>query len=291
MIVLSVLLCFLLTGLTHSQDWRPVVLMHGIGMYANGMDLVVQWITTAFPGIYVKNVEIGDGWMDSFFMNLNDQVANFCDQLRSDPQLSKGFNLIGYSQGGLVTRGYVERCDGPPVFNYITWSGPHGGQFGVPVAEWTWIFRDIWDMMYDTEVQDHISFAEYWRDPYELPVYLNYSIYLADLNNEKSEKNETYKARMMSLNNLVLLQTTVDEIVQPPSSGWFQSYAPDNDEDVVPLRQSDLYLQDWLGLKYLDTMGKLHLFSCTCAHQDYPSEVCHNVFNEYTLPFLNNTLT
>jgi palmitoyl-protein thioesterase len=264
--------------------------MHGIGSDSNSMSLPVQWITTAFPGIYVKNIEIGNGYWDSFFMDLNSQVEDFCKQINSDPKLQRGFNLIGYSQGGLVTRGFVQRCDSPPVYNYITWSGPHGGQFGIPVAEWTWIFRDIWDMMYDTEIQDHVSFAEYWRDPFELPTYLNYSIFLADLNNEKTIKNETYRTKMMSLNTLVLLQTLVDDIVQPPSSGWFQSYAPNNDQEVIPLRQSDLYLEDRLGLKYLDEQGKLHLFSCQCQHADYPREVCHDVFTNYTLPFLNNTL-
>jgi len=267
-------------------------MLHGVGSNSGSMSLPGQWISTAFPGIYIKNVEIGDGYWDSFFMNLNDQVSNFCDQIKSDPKLKDGFNLIGYSQGSLVTRGYVQRCDGgPQVYNYITWSGPHGGQFGIPVAEWTWVFKDIWEMMYDKDIQDHISFAEYWRDPYELSTYLTYSVFLADLNNERSTKNETYRNRMMKLNNLVLLQTTVDDIVQPPSSGWFQSYAPNNDSYVIPLHQSDLYLEDWLGLKYLDEQGKLHLFSCDCPHPDYPREVCHAIFNTYTLPWLNNTLS
>jgi len=280
----------LLTALVGAQNWRPIVLMHGVGADASSMSLPVQWISTAFPGIYIKNVEIGDGYWDSFFINMNDQVADFCSQIKSDPNLSKGFNLIGYSQGGLITRGYVQRCDGPPVYNYITWSGPHGGQFGIPVAEWTWVFKDIWEMMYDPEIQDHVSFAEYWRDPYDLATYLNASIFLADLNNERSVKNDTYRQKIMSLNNLVLLMTYVDEIVQPPSSGWFESYAPDNDNEVIPLRQSDLYLQDWLGIQYLDKQGKLHLYTCNCPHQDYPSESCHDIFNMYTLPFLNNTL-
>jgi len=265
--------------------------MHGIGSDSGSMALPAQWISTVFPGIYVKNVEIGNGYWDSFFMNLNDQVDNFCEQIKADPNLQHGFNLIGYSQGSLVTRGFVQRCDGPPVYNYITWSGPHGGQFGVPVTEWTWMFRDIWDMMYDSDIQDHVTFAEYWRDPYELDTYLEYSVFLADINNEKSAKNDTYRKRMMSLNNLVLLQSTVDDIIQPPSSGWFQSYAPNNDDLVIPLRESDLYIQDWLGLKYLDEQNKLHLFSCDCPHADYPNEVCHPVFNNYTLPFLNNTLS
>lgn len=41
---------------------NPVVLMHGIGANASSMDHVVKWINAAYPDIYVKNVEIGDGY-------------------------------------------------------------------------------------------------------------------------------------------------------------------------------------------------------------------------------------
>lgn len=66
---------------------------------------------------------------------MNDQVEDFCSQIRSDPKLKDGFNLIGYSQGGLITRGFVERCNYPPVHNYITWSAPHGGTFGIKAKQ------------------------------------------------------------------------------------------------------------------------------------------------------------
>jgi len=198
--------------------------------------------------------------------------------------------LIGYSQGGLITSGYVQRYNNPPVHNYITWSSPHGGQFGIPAAEWTWVFRDIWEMMYDPLIQDHISFAQYWRDPFELQEYLDKSIFLADLNNARPQKNDTYRKNMMSLNNLILLSSTVDDIIIPATSGWFESFEENDDKIVVALRDSVLYKEDWLGLKFLDLNHKLNLYSCDCPHPDYPSESCHVIFNTFTLPYLNNTL-
>lgn len=33
------------------------------------------------------------------------------------------------------------------------------------------------------------------------------------------------------------------------------------DGTVLPLRQTELYQEDWLGLKKLDGMGRLHLLS------------------------------
>lgn len=43
---------------------------------------------------------------------------------------------------------------------------------------------------------------------------------------------------------------------------------------VVPLKQSKLYTEDWIGLKTLDQQGKLHLYSTTCLHGDYPTPKC-----------------
>uniref|UniRef100_A0A6B2LC86 Palmitoyl-protein thioesterase 1 n=1 Tax=Arcella intermedia TaxID=1963864 RepID=A0A6B2LC86_9EUKA len=272
-------------------DWRPVVLMHGIGADANSMSLPVAWIKAAFPGIYVKNIEIGNGYWDSFFIKMSDQVDLFASQVREDPNLKRGFNLVGYSQGSLITRGYIERYNDPPVHNYITWSGPHAGTFGIPVVEWTWLFKDIWDMLYDAEVQQSVTFAQYWRDPYDLPVYLEVSLYLADLNNERPAKNETYKQNIISLNNMVLLYTTVDDTVLPGRSGWFETYAPNDDSKIVPLEESALFVEDWIGLKVLNTTNRLHRFSCSCKHNQYPDEICHPTFDLYTLPYLNNTFT
>ena len=59
-----------------------------------------KFIKEDFPGIYVHNVEIGNGRADSLFMNINKQVEQFAQHVKSDPKLRNGFNLIGHSQGG-----------------------------------------------------------------------------------------------------------------------------------------------------------------------------------------------
>jgi hypothetical protein len=49
-------------------------------------------------------------------------------QVTADANLKNGFNAVGYSQGNLVIRGYVERYNDPPVHNFISM---HGILFGV----------------------------------------------------------------------------------------------------------------------------------------------------------------
>ena len=69
---------------------------------------------------------------DSLLMDINKQIESFAQTVRSDPELARGFNLIGHSQGGLIVRAYVERFNNPPVYNMISWAGPQAGVFGVP---------------------------------------------------------------------------------------------------------------------------------------------------------------
>lgn len=69
-----------------STDWRPVVLMHGLLASAEAMSHAAGWIAADYPvisakvlnqflkGIYIHNVEIGNGRDDSMFMNINQQV-------------------------------------------------------------------------------------------------------------------------------------------------------------------------------------------------------------------------
>ena len=126
------------------------------------------------------------------------------------------------------------------------------------------------------------------KDPFNLADYLEYSILLADLNNERQDKNQTYKKNIMGLNNFVILYSEVDNIVIPAESGWFEFYAPNSVNTVIPLNESDLYKEDWIGLQYLDSVGKLHRYTTQCLHPDYPNEVCKKYFNSFTLPYLSN---
>ena len=48
--------------------------------------------------MYIKNVEVGNGYEDSVFMDMNDQVDCFAKKVLNDTNLKDGFNLIGYSQ-------------------------------------------------------------------------------------------------------------------------------------------------------------------------------------------------
>lgn len=133
-------------------------------------------------------------------------------------------------------------------------------------------------------------FAAYWKDPYNYTTYLEKSIFLADINNERSTKNSTYKSNMVSLNALGLLYSTIDTIVIPKTSPWFETFALNQSTDVIPLKKSEAYLSDFLGLRTLDESNRLHLFGANCTHQNLPRDICKPFYDEFTRPLLNNTL-
>jgi len=130
-------------------------------------------------------------------------------------------------------------------------------------------------------VQHTLVQAEYWHDPLNEKLYHQHSFYLADVNNENSV-NEQYKARMQTLERFVLVKFLNDTFVQPPDSSWFAFYKPGQDKIVQPLRESDIYLQDRLGLQELDKQGKLHFLATPGEHLQFTLQW----FIDNIVPFL-----
>lgn len=60
-----------------------------------------------------------------------------------------------------------------------------------------------------------------------------------------------------------------ETIVEPKESEWFEFYSPGQTKDIVALKDSPIYKQDWLGLKQLDEAGKLKLISTEGDHLQF----------------------
>jgi len=276
--------------------WRPVVLMHGLTDEAKTMENPKKWIQADFPGIYVANIEIGNGKISSLLQYFPTQIDEFARKVQADPQLRNGFNVIGHSQGGLIVRGYVEKYNNPPVYNMITWAAPHGGQYGVPeldpiIPDLAKIFSQLLAGNLTDVIQYGFTFATYWRDPLHYERYLNVSHWIADFNNERPKKNPQYKANMMKLNAFMMQYSTIDTIIIPSTSGIFQNFKVNTTtKEVVPLKESALYKEDWVGIRALDESGRLFQGRTDCKHELFPNDVCKKWYDQFTRPFLNNTL-
>jgi len=264
--------------------------MHGILTNADAMNEIADWIRSAYPDIYVVSIEVGNGVRDSFLLPADKQVELFCKTVENDEKLRQGFNMLGYSQGSVITRGALERCS-LPVYNLITLSGIHQGLFGLPYLQFLpEEYRGlITKYAYELPVQHAVSAANYWRDPTQLPKYIADCLFLPDINNEDNSPQELYRENMIKLNAFVMTYSDIEEIITPRESGLFRGYLP-NSLDVETWNTSKQFTEDLIGLGTLLKQGKLFTFTGHVKHQEVTREPNKQFFMENIVSFFNNTL-
>src|SRR3989304_9048942 len=127
LVLLSAVLC-------QAEKYTPIVLVHGVMSNQEGMTPTEQYIRKHMGNeVYIKNIRIGViGQMVASFSNVYHQVEYFRKEVTRDPKLKDGFNLIAHSQGGLVSRYYMQRYNDPQVLTYISWGSPQQGIYGLP---------------------------------------------------------------------------------------------------------------------------------------------------------------
>ena len=223
----------------------------------------------------------------TFLGNLTLQVEKVCDDLASHPILSKvpAINALGFSQGGQFMRAYVERCNIPRVENFVTFGSQHNGisEFQ-SCAPNDWVCQS-WDGVLKSNTwtgfaQSRLIPAQYFRDPEDLDNYLESSNFLADINNERKVKNNTYKENMKKLGRFAMYMFSEDTTVVPKESAYF-SEVNTTSEEVTKLQDRDLYLEDWLGLKWLDMEKRLDFRVAEGGHMRLSEKLLADVFRRY----------
>ncbi len=251
------------------------------------IELVKKYVS---PDVYVKHPIVGSGIITSF-ANVKEQAKELAQLIFNDPELRNGFNLVAHSQGGLLARYFVERYNQPPVYNYIALGSPQRGVNGIPgdidansqVLHWG--EEEISAILYTAAFQKLLSFAGYWNDSLNHEKYLAECSFLPYLNNEKEHKRfNLFKENICKLKNMVLVQSTKENIVEPADSCHFAFYKNGSDTEIEPLFESEIYKNDTLGLKTLYESKRLHFRQADCLHTDYESDESNFLNN--VLPFL-----
>lgn len=272
----------------------PLVIWHGLGdnYKAEGLQSVGDLAEEINPGTFVYYVHIDDDASAdrtaSFLGNLTLQVEKVCNDLASHPILSTApaVDALGFSQGGAFLRAYVERCNFPPVRSLVTFGSPHNGISEFQSCSPTdWVCKGAWGLLrlntWSSFVQSRLVPAQYYRDPAQYEQYLEHSNFLADINNEREAKNETYKQNLATLEKFVMYMFAEDETVIPKESQWFSEV---NGTEVTSLRNRTIYTEDWIGLKALDEKGALELKTTGGGHMKLTSDLLKSVFAEYYGP-------
>jgi len=71
----------------------------------------------------------------------------------------------------LIIRGYIEKYNNPPVFNFVSLHGPLAGVAGFPQCPYDWFICHLFDeyligsLVYTRAAQGILAQANYFRDP------------------------------------------------------------------------------------------------------------------------------
>lgn len=285
-----------------SSQPLPLVIWHGLGdnYAADGLADVADLAQEVNPDTYVYIIRLDeDASSDrtaTFFGNVTTQLQSVCDDLASHPILSTApaINALGFSQGGQFLRGYVERCNNPPVRNLVTFGSQHNG-----IAEFQgcgmtdWLCKGAMALLksntWSDFVQSRLVPAQYYRsvnastgEPTE--EYLEHSNFLADINNEREGKNETYKKNLASLKTFAMYLFEDDTVVIPKVTGWFDQISNLTSGDVTKMKDRQIYKEDWIGLKELDKKGGLVFRTVPGEHMRLRDQDLEKAFKDFFAP-------
>lgn len=281
----------ILKKITTTPDERPVVFWHGMGDSHKSLSMqrVFDLTREVIPDIFIHSVYIEeDNYKDqraSIIGNATAHVESVCEQLNDIKELENGFDMIGFSQGGLFARAAIEKC-GLKVHNLITFGSPHAGVYDLPKCpdnDWICERRNklLKSQVYNKNVQGSVISAQYFRDTLNYDTYLEKSAFLADINNEKPEsKNQTYSDNLSRIDRLVLIQFEQDETLLPKESAWFY----DSDKMTrlnIPFDQSEFYKNDCVGLKKLYDESRIDYFSVDDQHMRFNDEFFKGIVEKY----------
>ncbi len=71
-------------------------------------------------------------------------------------------------------------------------------------------------------------------------------------------------------------------MVEPRGSEHFEFYAPGQDEVILPLKESPIYTEDWIGLRALDEAGRLIFLETPGDHLEVSTEwLIENIIRKY----------
>jgi len=273
----------------------PIVQMHGMGDFAKNPAYrrLGQAVSTALSGSSsgcpLVTPQLGQSALadiiGGFLRPLDASIDYFAEIIRnnSDIQAAGSFNAIGYSQGNLIIRGYIEKYNDPPVNHHMSMFGMGMGVAGFPGCNMQYDFCKSLDSLlgqfaYLPVVQNHLMQANYYRDPTHMDGYRAGNQGLAQLNNEADNQQDMYSLTGMT-GNLTLVKGLQDTTVQPNDSEWYAYFSEGSQSDVVNMTDAEWY--SWFGLDKMDAAGQLGFEWIDGKHMQFTTEELTDLVLKY----------
>mmetsp|Transcript_8414 Transcript_8414/g.31163 ORF Transcript_8414/g.31163 Transcript_8414/m.31163 type:complete len:408 (+) Transcript_8414:27-1250(+) len=262
-----------------------LVLWHGMGDsgLASGIQNFAHKVEMEMDSyVTTQSVVIGDSDPSdrfySYFLPIADQIRIVCPmiaQWTAEHNVTE-WHAIGLSQGSQFLRAVVQQCGSVRISKLVSIGGQHEGIFGLPFCDamqqsahsnllCRWV-RSFLEMgAYVPWIQEKVVQAQYFHDAFDMERYTSGCIWLPKINNQVTV-NQTYIQRMSSLDSFILIKFNDDHMVTPRESSHFEFYELGSDQKITPLRESQIYQQDRLGLRVLDKTNRLHLLTSDGEH-------------------------
>ena len=268
----SIYFSFLILLFSYTYCIYPIALFHGIvdSCTMKNTSRLVSDLQNDL-GVHVECIEIGNGFMDSVTKSIDAQVEEACEKIKSNPKFQGKFNILGISQGTLIGRYIIEKCDMEgQVMKYMSFDGPQMGIASIPKITCgsfcEWLCNITASLAY--KLKDKIAPCGYYKYKYDQETYMKTNTFLKMLNNENLEKDEEIYRRFTSLEKVKLIKSKEDTVITPRESSWFEFYDKEGKE-IVPLELSDFYLDDYIGLRKLNEEGKVEFAEFAEEHVLY----------------------
>ena len=247
--------------LIHFSKPLPVAILHGFMQICTHEDLVnLPKFISSKTGEYAKCIESGGGGVD-LSRSFEDQAKEACKIISSDENFQGDFAIVSISQGGVLARYVIEKCEmRGTVKRFVAIGGPLAGTHQLPhclrgVA--CHILNSFADWFcYKGYVQKTFGPSGYFRTSNHLERFQKSKSVLLNVNNQKEYDSEA-KRRFLLLEKLVLIGFKRDTMISPRESAFFYEY--DEDHNLVNMKDTEIYKKDLFGLKTLDESNRIEM--------------------------------
>lgn len=268
------------------SSYKPVIIIHGVLSGNETLLPMAQRIQELHPGTDIFVTDRFSGW--SSLRPMWHQVMEIgADVLQFMSFHPEGVHIIGYSQGGLLSRAILEFYPDHNAHTFISLSSPQCGQYGTKFLHIffpTLACETAYELFYSS-IGQHTSVGNYWNDPHHQKLFFEYSTFLPFINNLiNSEHSNSFKKGLSKLKKFVLIGGPDDSVITPWQSSQFGCF--DKNESVVDMRNQSFYKNDSFGLRTLDSQGKLELITLSgLDHYDWHTNL--TVVDNYIIPYLD----
>lgn len=250
------LFCLIFSSIFAFQSELPIVRwIHGINAPCSSSTLEKEFKDFDFKCI---QTDVSSKDRNSF----DQQIQAGCDELQKEIEnLKKGFTLFGVSQGGLIARGILQRCEaGKYIKRLISMGAPHSGIAIVPFTSPNNPINAILvRACYIQASTKYVGPCSYMRSLRYYEEYKSSHVTIFDLNNE-GQVNPQYIERIKSLDLFMAIGFNSDKMVQPKTTSIFGFYKDEKYKELVEMETTEIYQQNRIGLRELEEKGKL--FRC-----------------------------